>query len=96
MNTPSPPPLSLSGVLRTAFSHENLELTNVFPLKAWDGSEYRYASFSHCRECLLCPPWSNHLYFLQNIYFLIALIVTNAVSRVGPRNRIGHSIVTTD
>jgi len=38
----------------------------------------------------------NFIFCKTSLYFLIALIVANAVSRVGPRNRIGHSIATTD
>lgn len=38
----------------------------------------------------------NLIFYKTSLYFLIALIVANVVSRVGPRNTIGHSVVATD
>ena len=75
-------------------SVENSELTNVLPLKPGVGQNIATQASPTARNFFLVLISTFHLssFFLSKSspYFLTSLVLTDAVSRVGPPNKIGH------
>ena len=69
-------------------SVENPELTDVLPLKLGVGQNY-------CQKILSCPSFDisgpfTFAFSKSSPNFLIALVVADGISLVGPRNKVGH------
>ena len=66
------------------------------PLKPGVGQNYySHACFAHCQEFVPCPSFYfpgpfTFIFYNSSHYFLTVSVLANAVSRVFPRNNVGH------